>query len=141
MTNSGPIGKNSRGFASQSSGSVLDMAHRGVGGAPGGGASAGLGQCAADAALDLVREKMNSHFLNRLAVCSWSLQPKSPEELIEQVQQIGVKCIQLALDPLRENPDVWGKTRQLCNEKGLILVSGMFGTAGEDYTMMETIKL
>ncbi len=83
---------------------------------------------------------MSSHFLNRLAVCSWSLQPKTPEELIEQVQQIGVKCIQLALDPLRENPDVWGKTKQLCSEKGLILVSGMFGTIGEDYTTMDSIK-
>ena len=83
---------------------------------------------------------MSSHFLNRLAVCSWSLQPKSPEELIEQVQQIGVKCIQLALDPLRENPDVWGNAKQLCNEKGLILVSGMFGTKGEDYTTMDWIS-
>jgi sugar phosphate isomerase/epimerase len=83
---------------------------------------------------------MSSHFLNRLAVCSWSLQPKSPEELIEQVQQIGLKTVQLALDPLRENPDVWGKTRELCAEKGIILVSGMFGTIGEDYTTMESIK-
>lgn len=83
---------------------------------------------------------MSSHFLNRLAVCSWSLQPKTPEELIEGVKQIGVKCVQIALDPIRENPEVWGKTRELCNSAGLILVSGMFGTIGEDYTTMETIK-
>lgn len=83
---------------------------------------------------------MSSHFLNRLAVCSWSLQQKTPEELIEGVKQIGVKCVQIALDPIRENPEVWGKTRELCNSAGLILVSGMFGTIGEDYTTMETIK-
>jgi sugar phosphate isomerase/epimerase len=83
---------------------------------------------------------MSSHFNNRLAVCSWSLQPKSPEELVDYMQQIGLKTVQLALDPLRENPEVWGKTKELFREKGIIIVSGMFGTIGEDYTTMETIK-
>ena len=83
---------------------------------------------------------MSSHFLNRLAVCSWSLQPKSPEELIDYMGQIGLKTVQIALDPIRENPDVWGKTKELCQEKGIIFVSGMFGTIGEDYTTMESIK-
>lgn len=84
---------------------------------------------------------MSSHFLNRLAVCSWSLQPNSPEELIDQVLQTGLRTMQIALDPIRENPEVWGRTKELCSEKGLILVSGMFGTVGEDYTTMESIKL
>jgi L-ribulose-5-phosphate 3-epimerase len=75
---------------------------------------------------------MSSHFLNRLAVCSWSLQPKSPEELLEQVLQTGLRTVQIALDPIRENPDVWGRTKELCQEKGVILVSGMFGTVGEE---------
>ena len=83
---------------------------------------------------------MSSHFNNRLAVCSWSLQPKSPEELVEILGQVGLKTVQLALDPLRENPDVWGKTKDLFREKGIIIVSGMFGTIGEDYTTMDTIK-
>lgn len=83
---------------------------------------------------------MSSHFLNRLAVCSWSLQPKSPEELLEGVQKIGVKCVQIALDPIRENPEVWGKTKELFASNGIIIVSGMFGTVGEDYTTMESIK-
>jgi len=83
---------------------------------------------------------MSSHFLNRLAVCSWSLQPKSPQELIDHMGQIGLKTVQIALDPIRENPEVWGKTKELCQEKGIILVSGMFGTIGEDYTTMESIK-
>jgi L-ribulose-5-phosphate 3-epimerase len=83
---------------------------------------------------------MSSHFLNRLAVCSWSLQPKSPEELIDQVRQIGLKTVQIALDPIRENPEVWGKTKELCAESGIILVSGMFGTIGEDYSTMDSIK-
>ena len=83
---------------------------------------------------------MSSHFLNRLAVCSWSLQPKSPEELIECMGQIGLKTMQIALDPIRENSEVWGKTKELCQQNGIILVSGMFGTIGEDYTTMNSIK-
>ena len=73
-------------------------------------------------------------------MCSWSLQPKSPEELIEHLLQIGLKTVQIALDPIRDNPEVWGKTKELCAQHGIILVSGMFGTIGEDYTTMETIK-
>ena len=83
---------------------------------------------------------MSSQFSSRLAICSWSLQPQSPEELIDQVLQTGLRTVQIALDPLRENPEVWGKTKELCAEKGIILVSGMFGTVGEDYTTMESIK-
>lgn len=83
---------------------------------------------------------MSSHFLNRLAVCSWSLQPKSPEELIEHLREIGLRTVQLALDPIRESPEIWGKTKELCQQNGIILVSGMLGTIGEDYTTMESIK-
>ena len=54
--------------------------------------------------------------------------------------QIGLKTMQIALDPIRENPEVWGKTKELCQQNGIILVSGMFGTIGEDYTTMDSIK-
>jgi hypothetical protein len=47
-------------------------------------------------------------FRDRLAVCSWSLQPNTPEELIAKLKEIGLPRIQLALDPLREKPQVWG---------------------------------
>ena len=83
---------------------------------------------------------MSSHFQNRLAVCSWSLQPKSPEELLDYLREIGIRTVQLALDPIRENPEVWGKTKELFSQNGIIIVSGMFGTIGEDYTTMESIK-
>ena len=43
---------------------------------------------------------------DRLAVCSWSLQPATPQQLIEQLQAIGLARVQLALDPLRERPDI-----------------------------------
>lgn len=83
---------------------------------------------------------MTSHFVNRLGVCSWSLQPPDPQTLITQVKEAGLRVIQLALDPVREQPDTWGSIFELCQQNGIIIASGMFGTIGEDYTTMDSIK-
>jgi L-ribulose-5-phosphate 3-epimerase len=82
---------------------------------------------------------MTTSFKDRLAVCSWSLQPASPQQLIEHLRAIGLSRVQLALDPLRENPAVWGETAALFQQAGITIVSGMFGTVGEDYTSLESI--
>lgn len=85
---------------------------------------------------------MNAPSLSaRLAVCSWSLQPASPQELIAAVKATGLDRVQLDLDPLRESPDVWGSAPALLEEAGIQVASGMFRTVGEDYTTMETIRL
>lgn len=82
---------------------------------------------------------MTTSFKDHLAVCSWSLQPTSPQQLIEHLRAIGLSRVQLALDPLRENPAVWGETAALFQQAGISIVSGMFGTVGEDYTSLESI--
>ncbi len=79
-------------------------------------------------------------FKDRLAVCYWSLQPESPPQLIEQLRAIGLPRVQLALDPLRDKPPVWGATAELLRASGISIVSGMFGTVGEDYSTLETIR-
>ena len=85
---------------------------------------------------------MKTHPLtDRVAVCSWSLQPANPQDLIKKLQATGIRRVQLALDPLRENPGVWGKTAALFREKGISIVSGMFGCVGEDYSSLNTIRL
>lgn len=76
----------------------------------------------------------------RLAVCSWSLQPTSPEDLISKLQPTGVARVQLALDPLRDDPAGWRRTSELLRQAGIGIASGMFGCVGEDYTSMETIR-
>ena len=83
---------------------------------------------------------MTKPFKDRLAVCSWSLQPTSPQQLVDHLRAIGVSRVQLALDPLRENPTVWGATADLFRQHGITVVSGMFGTVGEDYTSLESIR-
>jgi sugar phosphate isomerase/epimerase len=82
----------------------------------------------------------NNSLSERLAVCSWSLQPASPAELAAKLESTGIRRVQLALDPLREAPGVWGETAALFRLKGITLVSGMFGCVGEDYSTLETIR-
>lgn len=78
--------------------------------------------------------------MNRVAVCSWSLKPASPEDLVDKCRACGVSAVQLWLDPVRQwqwRPDSVGS---LCRIHGLTLLSGMFGPKDEDYSTLETIK-
>lgn len=81
-----------------------------------------------------------SSVLDRLAVCSWSLQPQGPEQLINWLKSIGIPRVQIALDPIRSDQKTWGSFKKLCEQSGISIVSGMFGTIGEDYTTMESIR-
>ena len=83
----------------------------------------------------------NNTLTERLAVCSWSLQPASPAELAAKLESTGVRRVQLALDPLRNALGVWGETAALFRQKGITTVSGMFGCVGEDYSTLATIRV
>ncbi|MFM8617243.1 MAG: sugar phosphate isomerase/epimerase family protein [Opitutaceae bacterium] len=76
----------------------------------------------------------------RLAVCSWSLQPANPAALLDALAATGVSRVQLALDPLRAEPAVWGKFPELARARGVEIASGMFVTVGEDYTSLDSIR-
>ena len=76
----------------------------------------------------------------RLGVCSWSLQPENPQALLRMMRETGISRVLLALDPLREKPEIWGNTAELSHQQGIELVAGMFGCVGEDYTTLDSIK-
>ncbi len=78
--------------------------------------------------------------LSQLGVCSWSLKPESPAQLIQQMKQIGLNRLQCALDPVRQSPAIWGDCLEQCRSNGLEIVSGMFGTVGEDYSTLDSIR-
>jgi sugar phosphate isomerase/epimerase len=78
---------------------------------------------------------------NRLAVCSWSLQAATPQELAQKLHAAGIFRTQLALDPLREEPAVWGEAEAILKQAGITIVSGMFGCVGEDYSTLDTIRV
>ncbi|MFG0248118.1 MAG: sugar phosphate isomerase/epimerase family protein [Phycisphaeraceae bacterium JB051] len=76
----------------------------------------------------------------RLALCSWSTQPTSPQQLIDNVKQTGLTHIQLALMPLLQEADVWSDAPRQLADAGITVVSGMFGCEGEDYSTFQTIR-
>ena len=83
----------------------------------------------------------NNSLSERLAVCSWSLQPTTPQDLVAKLQATGIRRVQLALDPLSDAPGVWGETAALFRRNGISMVSGMFGCVGEDYSTLDTIRV
>lgn len=77
----------------------------------------------------------------KLAVCSWSLQPSDPQDLADKLLLTGIQRVQLALDPLVHSPTVWHDTATVLQKAGITIVSGMFGCAGEDYSTLDSIRL
>jgi len=78
--------------------------------------------------------------LSRLGVCSWSLRPATPDDLVREVLGTGLTAVQLALTPLVSDRDVWGRAIELLREHDIDLLSGMLEPVGEDYSTIETIK-
>lgn len=75
----------------------------------------------------------------QLAVCSWSLRPKGVDDLVSMVREIGLSRVQLALNDHRGSAG--GATiGEALADAGVTIVSGMFGTIGEDYSTLETIR-
>ena len=77
---------------------------------------------------------------DQLGICSWSTHPKDPADLIGRVNELGLGRVQLHLNPVADTPDVWGNVKAECEAQGITIVSGMFGTKGEDYSTLESIR-
>jgi sugar phosphate isomerase/epimerase len=75
-----------------------------------------------------------------LAVCSWSLQPADPQDLVAKLRATEIYRVQLALDPLLEAPAVWGDVGGVLRQANITIVSGMFGCCREDYSTMDSIR-
>lgn len=84
---------------------------------------------------------MNAHPLaERLAVCSWSLQPDTPEHLVALVTSTGVPRVQLDLDPLRDAPAAWARTPSLLADAGIDIVSSPFRRAADITAARELVE-
>ena len=60
--------------------------------------------------------------------------------MLEKLRATGISRLQLNLDPLREAGAIWGGFGAFRDGHGLETVSGMFGTLGEDYSSLESIR-
>lgn len=74
----------------------------------------------------------------RIAVCSWSLRPESPQALVERLHALGVRRVQLSLVPCAADP-LWQGGIEVLRGEGIEVVSGMLAMSGEDYTTLESI--
>lgn len=76
-----------------------------------------------------------------IAICSWSLQPKSMAELVAKVKSVGVGHVQLALADLSQMEPA-ERQAELAELKasGLQLTGGMIHFAGEDYSSIARIR-
>ncbi len=83
---------------------------------------------------------MKTQSTDRTGICSWSLQATGPKDLAEKVAALGLKKVQLALTPHRDDRGAWEGVQEILAQAGIEIVSGMFGTVGEDYTTPETIR-
>jgi sugar phosphate isomerase/epimerase len=76
----------------------------------------------------------------RIGVCSWSLSPSSPADLVHKVRRVGLTAVQLALDPLRTGRWSFDETARALGEAEIEIRSGMMSTRGEDYSTLESIR-
>ncbi len=77
----------------------------------------------------------------QLGVCSWSMLAQSAEDMARIMAELGLKKLQLGLVPHRDDAGIVDGVPEALAKVGARVVSGMFGTIGEDYTTMETIKV
>jgi len=80
--------------------------------------------------------------MSHIGVCSWSLKPASPADLVYKVKECGLRNIQLALDPIRRDPSVWPlkDTWKVIDGADVSVLSGMMAMDGEDYSSLESIR-
>lgn len=77
----------------------------------------------------------------KVAVCSWSLRPDSPRDLVAKLSACGISRVQLALGPVREAGWDEKQTDLRLKDAGIEVVSGMMATLGEDYSTLDTIRI
>lgn len=78
--------------------------------------------------------------MRRIGVCSWSLRPSGPSDLVGKLRECAIGSVQLALDPLRTGAWDEGDTARHLREAGITIVSGMMAMKGEDYSTLESIR-
>ena len=76
----------------------------------------------------------------RLGLCSWSMRPRDAGHMAAIMEELGVRKLQLGLVPHRDDAGLVDGVPEALARIGARVVSGMFGTVGEDYTTMETIR-
>ena len=76
----------------------------------------------------------------QIGLCSWSMRPRDAAHMAAVMEELGVRKLQLGLVPHRDDAGLVDGVPEALARIGARVVSGMFGTLGEDYKTMETIR-
>jgi sugar phosphate isomerase/epimerase len=77
---------------------------------------------------------------HRLGVCSWSLRTEELDPLAARIREVGVRFVQLGLDPVVQGDWQVADVQRAFDAAGVEILSGMMGMKGEDYSTLETIR-
>ena len=77
---------------------------------------------------------------DRVGVCTWSLQPRSAEDLVDRLGEVDLDRVQLALCPILDEPERFGDVGRRFEAAGVRILSGMVTAVGEDYSTLESIR-
>src|SRR5688572_28708212 len=83
---------------------------------------------------------MIENLSQRVAVCSWSVQPANCDDLIDKVRACGLSYVQLDLDPIAEGKLGWQDAKRKLSDAAIRPVSGMVACVGEDYSSIARIE-
>lgn len=75
-----------------------------------------------------------------IGVCSWSLQPSSPADLVAKCRDVGATAVQLALGPERHNGAPVERMAAALREADVAIRHGMSEMKGEDYSTLGSIR-
>lgn len=79
--------------------------------------------------------------LPRIGVSSWSLKPSTARDLVDKLDKVQLKYVQLNLIPLIHQEEGWGDdTFDLLTQAGVQIISGMLGPLGENHAALDTIQ-
>ncbi|MGI9014391.1 MAG: sugar phosphate isomerase/epimerase family protein [Phycisphaerales bacterium] len=77
---------------------------------------------------------------SRIGVCSWSLRPESPTDLVASLDLLGISTVQLDLGPLLDEAPGWLEAPAILTDAKVRIASGMLAFPGEDYSTLESIR-
>lgn len=77
--------------------------------------------------------------IDRIGLCSWSLQQGNPQSLVEAVKETALDAVQLAMTPMVLEPESWGSCLERLAAAEIRVLSGMMAPLGEDYSSLKSI--
>jgi L-ribulose-5-phosphate 3-epimerase len=77
--------------------------------------------------------------IHHIGLCSWSVQPESPESLVAALGAAEMGAVQLAMSPCVQERAQWSNIMDHLEQADIAVLSGMMEPVGEDYSTLDAI--